>query len=550
MKRNRLEHHIKMKGWISRVISYSKSALLLLFLLIFCGELFPLEQTADFVQIFTPVLEEPFSAVTGDFNEDGHTDVAVGNNISDMPYITTFLGNGLGGFPLVSHFPFTGSKVMDIVVDDFNDDDHLDVCSVSMLSETVSLLTGDGEGHLTETGNFDTGSFPEYLTVGDFDENGYPDITMSHWVTGQISVMLNDSQGGFLPPEFYTMYGGGPKEIDIGDFNEDDHLDLAIATMTFNFVLILYGDGSGSFGQMDSVYVDYDAFVVRVADYTHDEHDDIAVGTKHSFLLLKGDGEGGFERTSDISVTDPHAICARDFNEDGNLDAAVSMTQGNLLDVYLGDGEGGFMDHVVHKPLHSAPRSLDYEDFNEDGHLDLVSANEGSDNICLMINQVGLIELTSYKTRSIYAAGDKATFIFNVSNPQDTTVEGTIWFTIKQGANEQLVHPSLLNGQENPWAVTIPPGFTGDLSVKLSITEQIQRGFYQFYVNSGQPGTPNMENLVPGKRAGNMEIFRFDEVIWSSVYYPLRIIDRFSIGNFQPVDPIQNTLPARDLSIN
>ena len=107
-----------------------------------------------------------------------------------------------------------------------------------------------------------------------------------------------------------------------------------------------------------------------------------------------------------------------------------------------------------------------------------------------MINQVGLIELIAYKTKSIYTPGNKATFTFNVSNPQDTTVAGLIWFTLKQGANEQLVHPSLLNGQENPWEVTIPPGFNGDLSVKLSVTEPIQQGFYQFYVNSGQLGMP------------------------------------------------------------
>jgi len=498
------------------VILFNRCVLLSSIFLCFTSSLMPMEKTADFVQVYNPVLEIPFSAAPGDFDEDGHIDIAVSNEAVNKPFITVLLGDGLGSFPLVAHFPITGSRSQDVVVDDFNHDDHLDICSINQLSEDISLLTGDGQGHFTETGVFATERFPEYAISGDFDENGYPDLAISHWVTGQMSVMLNDCQGGFLPPEIYEMYGGGTKEIDVGDFNEDNHIDLAIATMTFNFVLILFGDGSGSFDDLDSVYTDYDAYSVKVADFTHDEHDDIAVGTKHSFLLLKGDGEGNFERTFDVGAADIHAICARDFNEDGNTDAVLSMTQNNTYKVYLGDGEGGFKDHVVSDFLHSSPRSLDAADFNEDGHVDMVSANESSDDICLLINQVGLIELTAEKTRSLYAAGDKATFTFSVSNPQDTTVNCTVLYSIKRGPGEMLVNPALLNGQENPWLVTLPPGFEGEYSVSMSIVENMEPDLYQFYVNIGHP---------------------VDGIVWSSISYPIRVIERFSQGHSQQMKP-------------
>ncbi len=485
-----------------------------------------MNQTADFIPIYNPVLQEPFASQTGDFNEDGHADLAISNQLRNQSYITVLLGNGQGSFPLYTNYPVTGSSIRDLEIADFNQDGHEDICAVMMLSSSVSMFFGDGQGHFVESGVYQTAGFSEYATTGDFNEDDYPDLAVSHWVTGEMSLLLNDCQGGFEEAEVYDLYGG-TKEIDIGDFDEDGHVDIAVATMAYNFVVILFGDGSGEFDEdlEEFVDVDYDAYVVRVADFNDDKHDDMAVGTKHSFLLLLGDGEGGFTRSFETEVFDPHAINAWDFNEDGNCDAVVSMTQCDCFKVFLGDGEGGFQDCLLTDPLLTAPRSMDAADFNEDGHMDIAAANEGSDEIGVLMNQVGLLEITPVKTRTLYSLGDQATFQFWIFNPQDSTVRGTMWFTLKDASEERLIDPAFLLGETNPFQITIPPGYYGQHTVHFIIPPDLDEKPYQFYVNTGfhsyAVGEPKLpDDGSPG--VGNPILW--DPIVWSSGKFPIRVI--------------------------
>ena len=68
----------------------------------------------------------------------------------------------------------------------------------------------------------------------------------------------------------------------------------------------------------------------------------------------------------------PQAMVAGDFNNDGHLDLATANSDDGTVSVLLGDGHGGFGAAIDSSPSASYPRvSLAVADFNNDGNLDL-----------------------------------------------------------------------------------------------------------------------------------------------------------------------------------
>ena len=86
--------------------------------------------------------------VAGDFNHDGHLDVAVSDSLNNNVHVLT--GNGTGTFTLQgSYSTGTGTKPSGIVAADFNHDGNLDVATVNAGKNTVTVLTGSATGALT-----------------------------------------------------------------------------------------------------------------------------------------------------------------------------------------------------------------------------------------------------------------------------------------------------------------------------------------------------------------------------------------------------------------
>jgi hypothetical protein len=375
---------------------------------------------------------------------------------------------------------------------------------------------------------------PEYLTSDDFNEDGFPDLALSHWVTGEMSVLMNDGAGSFLPEEIYDV-GGAPRELDVGDFDEDGNVDITVATMAFNDVYVFLGDGCGSFPAYEMIPVDYDAYVVRVDDFDADGHDDIAVGTKHSFLLLEGDGEGNFTRSFEKEIFDPHAIVAEDFDEDGKLDAGVAMTAGNLFEVYLGTGTGSFLEETVCFDLPDGPRSLGKADFNKDGHQDLVAANEYSNDLTALINQVNLLHITTEPEQGLHEHGDDVALSFLIENPQDTLVQAHVWFTLEVEGGECFIDPELLEPAENPIALSLEAGSQAEYALVYHIPEDMCKGSHKFYVNIGDCGYSPEE--WPSREEGGARTPIHTSLVYSSGKIGFHVVEGSGEGEEEGQSP-------------
>src|SRR5438132_4232718 len=83
--------------------------------------------------------------------------------------------------------------------------------------------------------------------------------------------------------------------------------------------------------------------------------------------------------------TTPLSVAVGDFNGDGKQDLAVANDGSNNVSVLLGNGAGSFSAAANFK-VGSGPFSVAVGDFNGDGKQDLAVANDGSNNVSVLLS--------------------------------------------------------------------------------------------------------------------------------------------------------------------
>ena len=157
--------------------------------------------------------------------------------------------------------------------------------------------------------------------------------------------------------------------------------------------LALYSSVNSSAGRADAAAnggADESALRGREHDSTNSGADSITfdAALNGTIRLDGGDGAGGTTGGT-LSITEALTIdgdgritISGDVNSDGRKDLAVS--NGSLLNVFLGDGTGGFGQPT---PF-SLPFGLQFElaDFNRDGRLDVASALNQGNGVAVLLN--------------------------------------------------------------------------------------------------------------------------------------------------------------------
>jgi hypothetical protein len=198
--------------------------------------------------------------------------------------------------------------------------------------------------------------------------------------------------------------GKRPSSIAVGDLNNDGKLDSVIANADSNDVTILLGDGHGGFkpAQGSPFNVGTTPMYVAIGDLNKDSTLDIAIAQhdgSYDVTILLGDAKGGFRRApgsplTPLKATNPHnhGLILGDVNGDGMLDivtANAGLNRGkadNSVSVLMGNGRGAFrLASGSPFRLGRMPADMALGDLNRDGSLDLVSANEGSKDMTVML---------------------------------------------------------------------------------------------------------------------------------------------------------------------
>jgi VCBS repeat protein/carboxypeptidase family protein len=356
----------------------------------------------------------PQAVTVADFNQDGHTDIAVANNSAFT--VTMLLGDGTGNFTIKGHFD-AGEQPYSIASGDFNLDGKPDVAVANQASPSnrVNILLGDGTGGIYQRREFIVKRDDGYtyngsndLAVGDFNLDGKPDLAVTFRVDAGIGILLGDGAGDFDttgPPVIPTH--SGPTSIVVSEFDANGIPDLAVAHES-GYVKIFSGTGDGNFTSNPCLSYNLNTPLNDIATGYFNEDgeidlvvidgmDDSQSDTGHATVLFGLVGPDFTISSSFAAHTDSNNVAVADFNGDGESDLALTNFGSNDVSVLLGTGTGAF-GLPTNFTVGTNPWGIATGDFTDDGRPDLVAANRGfngsSYNVSILRNtcDVSIIE--------------------------------------------------------------------------------------------------------------------------------------------------------------
>jgi hypothetical protein len=260
---------------------------------------------------------------------------------------------------------------------------------------------------------YTAGGDPIDVVNADFNNDGFLDLANANAnsLSGtsnmqDVAVRLGSGQGTFdQVPRFFdagSSVDGGPRSLATRDLNDDTFLDLVVTFGSGSFSILL-GDGTGNFtlsttNQPTNRTGDILARDVAIGDFDRDNDPDLAFvntlpgprGDASSVTIFVNDGDGNFTEVQRIPFSElPMAIARSDFNSDGILDLAVSVTArgtgDGTVEVFFGEDPGATFTAGPVVPVGANPADVVADDFNNDGARDIVTANNVSNDVSLSL---------------------------------------------------------------------------------------------------------------------------------------------------------------------
>lgn len=291
----------------------------------------------------------PAEAKAGDLNNDGVLDLVITGGERDA--VDVLFGDGGGKFSPAPGSPFavsaakghnTGLQLLDL-----NEDGKLDVVTTGNQRNSFATLLGNGRGGFTTgaTTNFPASAGRYAFAFGDLDGDKHLDVAITNSGVGdfteptRVMVLRGDGKGGFAKQSEIAV-PFWPRYLTQGDVNGDGRPDLVIVLGSNEHcgVGVWLNQGNGKFAEGPTYDLGASAFGIAVADVNHDKRNDLVVATVESVtVLLNGGGKFAPAPGSPLRAgPGAYHLTVGDVNGDGKPDVAASSFSGKTVTVLLG----------------------------------------------------------------------------------------------------------------------------------------------------------------------------------------------------------------------
>ena len=137
-----------------------------------------------------------------------------------------FLGDGQGGFSRSASF---GGEVA-VASGRFNNDAFSDV--VAITASQIQIWLGNGDGSFSFGSIHAPGGTLSDVAAADLDGDQIADVVVCDNANDRVAVLLGTGNGGLGPPQYFAT-GSEPQAVAIGDWNNDQRPDLAVPFRNF-----------------------------------------------------------------------------------------------------------------------------------------------------------------------------------------------------------------------------------------------------------------------------------------------------------------------------
>lgn len=349
----------------------------------------------------------PYSIAIGDLDLDGKPDLVVtdwgSDSVSVLKNIST-IGNIM--FDVKADY-LTGDYPQSVSIGDIDGDGKSDLAIANWGSNTLSIFKNtstSGAISFDSKLDFNTGTFPCSVSIGDLDGEGNADIAVTNWNANAVSVFKNESSVGVISfsPKVDFITGDNPRNISIGDVDGDGKSDLVVANSVSNNISVLSRIGfkppvisnfSPSYGPVGtSVTIDGNNFNTIPANNI------VFFGATKAIV--------SFASSTQIIATVPYGATFQYFSITDITTNLAAYSLKPFITTFSGGNEintGSFAEKFDF-PSGQEPTGVSICDFDGDGKSDIVVTNNQSDSISVYAN-TGSYGVVSFATKLDYATG-------------------------------------------------------------------------------------------------------------------------------------------------
>src|SRR5215218_7152224 len=338
-------------------------------------------------------------------------------------------------FAPAKNFP-AGDDPRAVAAADLDKDGDTDIMTVHNAIDRVSVLKRRSDGTFAAQRKYATPALanPVAIESGRLDGDRDWDLVTTNegsvgvtggYREGGVSVFKNNGNGTFsaaLDSRARGIYAGyaplrGLDRADLdGDGDEDLAMGIALGRELEPGALVMLGRGDGYFGGTSGetryffryfesdgeIYHDNDidsANDILINDLDGDGDRDLATtGSSNpgdnkfgNLYVFLGNGDGTFQNPQRLGTNERNvALTEADFDRDGDIDlATVNSNPSGKVSVLANAGNATFGDESTVQPTFGVgndPRDIIRARMNTDRKPDLVVANEGSDDVSVLIN--------------------------------------------------------------------------------------------------------------------------------------------------------------------
>ncbi len=392
----------------------------------------------------------PVAFATGDVDESGSVDIVTSNQGSGT--VSVVLSNGAGALSLfgVNGVPFIGTtNFRDVVIGDVNYDCRADIVATSFNGTNLALFLGNGDGSFGTPTNYIAESpglagTANVLAISKIE--GSSGITAILCVDAQTpgSVgsfltlvprhSLNVYFGDFNPTPPNPLFTAGtqgvqPQDVTFGDLNGDARLDFVLVNRVSNNVQVFLGDGTGAFTEpfppipLKPSSQPEGVLIARVDNTSGAPSVLVACNGLNQIALLRNFGGGSLANPTFINVdgSGPHQVLVEDMNGDGRLDLMTVNQLSNNITLLLGDGLGNFVRATSSPyPVGNGPLAARIDDLNGDNTKDIVTANFASDNVSVLLQTTATATNVTFAASTVSLGGSIPNDTFGGTTPRST----------------------------------------------------------------------------------------------------------------------------------
>ncbi|MFT7155717.1 MAG: putative repeat protein (TIGR01451 family) [Parvicella sp.] len=332
----------------------------------------------------------------GDYDNDGFDDIYVAEyDINRGSFLYHNNGDGTFSKETSGIVNTDGGSSIAGTWGDYNNDGHLDLFVANNIGAMNALYKNNGGGNFTKVTVGDIANYSGYCHGAswvDYNNDGYLDLFVTDYMPTKFNLLYKNNGD-----ETFTLITTAAivqeAKYSIGatwaDYDNDGDMDVFVPATNGGSNSLYRNDGADVFTRMTNIGIVTDSansVGCSWGDYDNDSDLDLFVTNTsgQNNFFYQNDGDGTFTAiTSGLLVTDGGLSSSSnwiDFDNDGDVDLYVCNDQSDQNTMYTNNGDGTFsrLETILSENLGNS-FSQAWSDFDNDGDLDLLVGNHSNE---------------------------------------------------------------------------------------------------------------------------------------------------------------------------